>query len=479
MRTSKTVVLLGLGLVVGLSYVPAAGQGDAGQLLRQQGLDPQPFSMDALGLKINLPATSIVGAEKINTQLVISVTDSQATPTWSIRIQLMPSTLEKPTPAGQIEQLFGDFKASKQTFKVLANDPVVFGGLTGQLCYVQRSNDQGQSYITGWLVLPSGERTFLVFVIQTLPEHLAALRPLLASSFATIALRSSEELASERKVRLDAGRALVESITPQRLKTMIGLSQWYRIYAPVTLDGKPATERGYSLLEVLEGKKGALNPKRDEKTYTPDEHKPGIMIRIQGRVVMNAERGLYYDSIAHYWMAWDQSEEAWSILGTQRQGDAEQSEAETGVRTAYTPAAPPPRLTVIKSDNATNSREPYEWDVPEVYLSQPIGWLLGRLLPKDAASDQELAYYFYNFSNRVPQISQRVDVWGPADDRKGNFKLTTRLTSDSAPIISLYGADGSLIRRTHADGSITEPTTLESLRKLWKSKGLQVGKTGR
>jgi hypothetical protein len=312
-----------------------------------------------------------------------------------------------------------------------------------------------------------------VFSIQTLLEHHQALAAALEASFATIELRNSEELASDRKTRLDAGRAILESATPEKLQSLVGMNQWFRIYT-TNPDGT-TTERGYSRLQVLDARKGALEPKKNENKYTPEERKSGMMIRVEGRVVINATRGVYYDSVGLYWMAWDQSEEAWSILGTHRQGDAEQSESETAVRIPASTGKPIATLNVIKSDNATNSREPFNWEVPDVYLSQPIHWVLAKLLPTNISGPREFSFYFYNQSGGIPQVSQRTDTWESANN--GGFNLITKLTADAKPITSTYNKDGMLIRRVHGDGSITEPTTPDALRKLWKSQGLAVGKS--
>ena len=89
--------------------------------------------------------------------------------------------------------------------------------------------------------------------------------------------------------------------------------------------------------------------------------------------------------------------ERWNVRAVARQGEAARGESEIGVRDR--PASlvqprvksqriksHPQMLSVIQSSEATRSREPYEWPVPDAYLSQAMGWLVGRLLPQTAAS---------------------------------------------------------------------------------------------
>jgi hypothetical protein len=326
-------------------------------------------------------------------------------------------------------------------------------------------------------VLPTSERTFLVFAIQTLPEYFEQLRPVLEASFNSVAIRSAEQLANEKLQRLDVARNFLGSLTPQKLRSLIGLNQWTRIYQPASAS-MPETEKGYSVIDVSEAKRGVLDPAKDEKNYTGIENKLGLLVKVQGRLLIDPQRNIVYDSIAMYWMAWDQSEEAWSVRGTKRQGEAEQTEAETGVRTAEL-SGNPPRLSVILARNVSDTREPSEWAVPDVYLSQPISWLLSRVLPRDITSPQQYSWYFYSYAGAKSQMTLRLDTWEPTSDGSDTFTLTTRMSSDTLPVVSVYRKDGSLLRRTHGDGVITETTTLEDLRRIWKSKNLPMGSKSR
>ena len=449
--------------------------------MQEKGLDPVPFAAEGLGIKINLPAGAIVGAEraKADANLVITATDNATMPTWTLRIQSLTSTSEKATAAGQIDDLIREFKQTKQEHKVVSNQAISIGGMNAQLCYVQRTTKEGQPFASGWLVIPNGKKTFMSFTVQTLPEHLPKVRALLEASFATIQLRSTEEMASSRLARFEAGQHFLSTLTPQRLKTLIGQKQLYRIYVPADAKtGAAEVERGYSLVEVLEAKKGAVDPRRPEKDYRSGDKDVGLMVHVGARVVADAKRGIYDDSDALYWMAWDQSSETWSVTATRKQGDAEQGENETGVREVRTAGSPVPKLTVVKR-SVESGEVPYSWEVPDGYLSQALGWLVGRLLPRDANQPLEYAYYFYVASYLNPKVYQRVDRWAPSSEDSTRWVLTTQLTTDSQPFTSIYGRDGALVRRTHSDGTVTEPVALEELRRIWKSKGLQTGKAGK
>ena len=437
------------------------------------GLDPVPLLADALGLAFHPPAATAVSTARDRGRLTWILTDRRAEPAWSIRIHGITSSLPDPSAGAEVDRYLRQLEGSRTRFRVISNETVTCGSVAGRLCYLEQEVPGGGPVITGWLVLPSGPRTFVVFSIRTSPEHLPRLQDVLDASFATISLRTAEELAGLRQTRLEAGRALIESLTAPRLAPLVGLSQWFRIYRP----GEGGTERelGYSRIEVVAAKKGTLNPQRREREYDAGEHAMGLQIRVQGRIAIDPSRGVYYDSIALYWMAWDQSEEAWSIRGTHRQGKATRSESETGIRPPASAGAPRPKLTVIKSSSASFSRDPYEWTIPEVYLSQALGWVIGHLLPKDDPQPREYGYYFYNYANAEPKVSLRVDRWAPADDGTGNWVLTARLSADSAPARSVYRPDGRLLIRERDDGTVTVPIDRQQLRRLWQRKGLVLG----
>ena len=68
----------------------------------------------------------------------------------------------------------------------------------------------------------------------------------------------------------------------------------------------------------------------------------------------------------------------------------------------------------------------------------------------------------------------RRDILERPADRPEQWKVSTRLSEDKAPMISYFTDKGQLLRTEMSDGSYWEPTSLQELAKLWKSKGLPV-----
>lgn len=468
----RTLILV----IAGLAFsATVSAQVETGALRNvNPALDPLPLAIEALNLRFNPPKGANTIAEVLNGAYVVTLADSQKTPTWTMRLQAMKSSLPKPTAAGQIDDLLKELDLAKSEYRVVSNEALTAGGLKGQLCYLERRTKEGQEVVTGWLVLPIAPTEFMVFAMQTVPESFPLMKAVWEACFATLDMRTREQVAASLNARMHSGADLMRTFTPERLKALVGQKQWTRIYRNGAT-GTGATEVGCALIEILAAKRGSLNPSKEEAKYNSTEREDGLLVRVQGRYIVDAGRKVFYDSIALYWMSWDQSNETWSVRGTQRQGDAEVSEAETGLRSAASAGEPRPTLTVVKT---TGTTEPIsnQWEVPEVYLSQALGWIVGRLMPLDVKEPTDFGWYFYVSSSMNPKVYQRVDKWEPTAE--GHFMLTTYMTPETPPFTTTYDSKGNLIRRVHGDGSITEPIDIAELRKLWKAKGLPVTAAG-
>ena len=433
------------------------------------GLEPQPLTVESLGLTMHPPAGSRIQVQKVGQSVTVTLVDGAEIPAWSMRIQVMASTLPDPSPAGQVEQLQQAWQAVGREYAVISNTPVSIAGRDGQLCYLRHSLDDGQAVVVGWQVLPFAEGSFLVFGMQILPDDFPRARAALESSFSTIQLRPVSEIAGQRKTRLDAGQAVLAALTTDRLRTLLGPGQWLRYYMPARIMGADSDrELGCMYVEFIEAKRGAISPTRPEENYDPADHRLGLMARVRGHII-DKPANATIDSQAFYWMAWDQSEERWSVQVTTRKGEKSSTDAQTGVRTPSSPSDPHGTITVIDS-TAARTRDESAWHTPEVYLSQPLRWALGRLLPRHDPAERVFSYYC--FDGATSTLSLRIDRWGPADDASDHRVLKSQPKSDTPAIVTIYDRDGCLLHRTWADGSVSEPITLEALHRLWKSKAL-------
>ena len=281
----------------------------------------------------------------------------------------------------------------------------------------------------------------------------------------TIELLSEAQLLDQRQAQIELGRAAVGTFTPQRLRGALSERQWFRLFRPAGPgQAGGATEVGFMSTRCVEAPRGQLTPERSPGSYTALEAQRGLMVMLEARVIVDAEKNGYLDLDGRYWMDWDRATEAWSIRQTRRRGPASQTTAETGVRNLAS-------LEVIHALKEQFTREPSRWTVPDAaYLSQPEVYLLGSLLPRDGSIPGALAFYYYD--TRTKQLTRRVDRWAPAGDGTGHWVLTTQPMLDVTPITQRFDASGRRVERIDGDGTVTRRIDPTELKRLWQSKGL-------
>ncbi|NNF44690.1 MAG: hypothetical protein HKN62_16920 [Phycisphaerales bacterium] len=466
------LLLTGVLLAAATMIAPPASAQTPQADLRRQGLDPQPLAIESMGLRFNPPLEAMVQAQRIGERMTVTLVDSAAQPAWSMSIQRRTSTLRDASPAAQIDHLLATLRTNQTPFEMIGSEPVTYGGLPGQVCYIRQQTPAGQTIFNGWTMLDVGRPDFLVFAVQILdPAEFPRIRSLVDAALRTVDMTDLTRVADERRLRLDAGAAFLESVTPEQLRTLIGPTRWYRYFAPSSQSGSGAeTELGYYAVTFKEGMRGEINADRKPTEFNVSERVTGLLVHVQGHYI-DVEQSLTYDSDARYWMSWDQTEEAWSIIGTRRHGRLSESEAVTGIRTPASTADPNGTLTIVVSGRDGTTRDQKSWPVPDVYLSQAVRWGLGPLLPRDRGA-MIMSAYCVDSTSAEPKVSLRIDRWEPVRSGSTEWMLTSQARSEAPKIVSRYDRFGALTTRTWPDGRITRPIELSALHDLWRRKGL-------
>jgi hypothetical protein len=385
--------------------------------------------------------------------------------TWSLRISILTPAVAQPTAGALAEQHLQAIQATGRKFQILANEPRMVGAFQGHLLYIQQVLDDEKQLVNGWLILPNSPRTFVVLTILTTADQFSRLRTVFDASFDSIELRSINDRLTQRQARVLRGRELIATLTPEKLQSALSGRHWYRIYRPGGT-GRTAddTEIGFLSIECSEAMRGQLTPERKPQLFTGMETQRGLMVLVEARAIIDGEKSHYLDVDGRYWMAWDRATEAWSIRQTQRMGEAARTSAETGIRERMT-------LDVIHSSKEQLTREPKRYTIPDIsYLSQAEVFLLGRLLPRDDSIVGQMSFYFYDTKTR--QLGDRVDDWQQSRDGSGQWVLKTLPVLETKPIIQHFDAQGHRIRRIDGDGTVTERIEPDTLKGIWRRKGL-------
>ena len=427
------------------------------------GLDPTPLAAEALGLTMYLPAGAIVNTQSTDQAIAYLASDPEGT--WSLRVSNLRPAVPEPSAEALAAEHLKAIQATGREHKIIINEPRSVGSTRGQLLYLQQTLDDQKQLVNGWLILPNSPRTFVILTIVTTPQEYPRLRPIFEACFDSIQLRSVQDVRQQREARFASGRAIIGTLTADKLRSTLGGRFLYRIYRQgASRRRADDTEVGFLTIECLEGMRGELTPERSANSFTGLETERGLMVLLEARAIIDAEAQRYLDVDGRYWMAWDRGAEAWSIRQTQRAGAASQTTAETGVRNRAT-------LNVIHSSKEQRTREPAVFTIPDMaYLSQPEIFLLGQLLPRDGSVTGEMTFYFYDSKSR--RVAERIDSWERTRDGSGHWVLTSQPMLEATIIKQVFDARGERIRRIDGQGTITERIDPEGLRRIWESKGL-------
>lgn len=407
-------------------------------------------------------------------------------PRWTMTIEPFEATDRGDLPSEAIDEAIDYLEALREDevpFTTRINRPLEIAGRTGHLLLVEIPLERPESAaagapvatgITGFLVLPRRGREFVAFRLVLEAANFEATMPLLERSLATIVVEPPENLVFWESDVLEAGRQRLAAFTPERLRGVAdGEERWHRLRR-ASPDGSMA-EVGAFMVKAVPAPRGLLDPARDPATLRASEQEPGILVSIEARMLppetRPGEKPTWLDVSLRAWLALDRSGEAWSMRRTIRGDRREPSVAETGVRLAPSAGQPRPVLEVIEASREAMSREPRRWTLPdEPFLSQVEAVLLGRLLAQPAPPAGEFAWRTYD--RTLGDVTRRLEVLTPVGTA-GSFEIRTLAhPDDPAPLVQRFDREGRLLERRDPDGTVTEAIELESLRRLWRSKGL-------
>lgn len=432
------------------------------------GLAETPLEADLLGFRMRVPAGTSVRVERTPTTSYL-LSEGVDEPAWRMRATALRASRAETTALSQCQAYLVDLEKRSQKYEIVVSEARRIAGGEAHILYLSIPLAEGGNGISGTLVIPQGPENYLVFSILALEADFAKTRALLDRAFATIALIDTTAASRERAELLGSGAALFARITPERLRAAATSdARWYRMTRPDE-SGKEK-DFGYMSVRVREGARGEVDASRDARGLSGLDAEKGLLAIVNARVVVNDDPTHTMDVESRYFMTWDRASEAWSIRSTQRHKRAERSSAQTGVRAAPTAGAPRPLLRVITASKDGMTREPQEWPLPPVYLSQAELIVLGELLPRDEGAPQ-VEFMDYAFDQRDEKLPQRREVWS----RSGaGWRLETRIGSSPAPLVQEFDREGRRVRRIDPDGTVTALVDVAELRTLWKSKGLPV-----
>ncbi|MEZ6189721.1 MAG: hypothetical protein R3C45_00340 [Phycisphaerales bacterium] len=403
-----------------------------------RGLDgPSRWIEHAYGMSLTAPEGSSWFEQTDDGALVKFVTPEQAKISIYIRESEADLTLN-----GVKNKALSEFVFIYPSVVTLEQDlePVTVAGREGLGLYVLVPDEKRGSWVFGQVYTLIDPNTVAIYQLDCdatdFEESLKTFRAMIG----TVKFEDPAELDRERTLRIDAGRAWLDSLNQEKIKAALTDEQWLRI----TQGDKDV---GYM---------------RIRQTHEDEYVTPGTSITVNSRIVDGDNT---YDTEGKFFESDDRQIESWNITTTLR----------TPQNTATQPHAPPQpavqnwhqegfrnaKTIQVSQDSPSNIKQ-YSWDVPPFpYLSQVDLHVLPALLPRDKPT--ELA--FYSFLQNSQKLSLRTFRIEPLPG--GSYRVFDRPAPDRVEQVATYSPAGRLIERRMPDGRTYLATTPQELKRIW------------
>jgi hypothetical protein len=466
----------------------------------------EPFKLESVGLAIRIPVGATADRSQTGDQVTAVIQGKDHT--WFMNVQVRqpqridapnagdaagpkgvkpgaPGTLTTSDVAQKAYELLvgsvgvldseGHVVSSKATTISREHD-LKIGGLDAERFYVGLPADRDQpAIVRGYTILSVGGGRFVSFELFTGQADFAKNRPIYETTIATATFVDPVLVEAARGAALEAGQRVLGQLGPEDYRAIIGAdndkeknARWERLYRPHASGAdSDATEVAYRRVRTWMGRRGELDPSRDRTRWSAADKAEGYLLQIDARFLDSnyARSGAYADSQGIYFLSLDRQEETWTLRMTQHNGKAKATYSETGARTGQTMS--------INRSKPSESPIMVKPVVPQQgYLSQLEMFILPQLL---ARAGTPLDYGFYVYQPAREKIGYRQESLEPEGGSLGRWKYTTKLGEDEPSQEGVYDKEGWLIRLTLPDGTVQEPTTLDKLDRLWRSKNLPVG----
>lgn len=434
----------------------------------------KPLRVDSMGLTISLPLGANATSSAIGNQSALKVTGPDSK--WMSGARILESSdtklaLEQVVEANLRSQLGGE------TFIVGETGPsgsqliehtknLVIGTIPAERFYVlgPKSDDPKQAnrarLIWGVTFLKLAPGRFAIFEASCGEGEFERSKPEMEAMIATAKFADASSIASSRRALLDAGDRFLQGLDPTAIRSaaMESKEMWWRLYVPaITGADADAREIGYRRIRTSIGKRGQLDPSRDPKTFKGADLDEGILVQVDFRGILGETGDVLTDSQGVFFQTLDRKEEAWSLSTRVRQDKKDQTSIEFGSRMG--------NQISVKKDARSN-----KLIVPDTaYLSRVEAFLLQRLLVTSRLTT-EFAFQTYSSESDLIEV-RHESVEQPADKPK-IFRITTRSDDGPPSQVTTLRDNGDLIFADLAGGVRIEPTSLDQLARLWKSKGL-------
>lgn len=443
-----------------------------------------PFMLESAGLIMYLPADAQVQSTTAGSRASVQVIPKEGT--WLMNIQTARAN-NPDTQASDLvdEVMLGHMRAAGEIFLqepdgsqklgtrgdgvgvkgriLVERGPIIINSREASRAYFLIASESNKpATVRGLTVFKSAANEFITFELITTEPQWQKVRPTYETVVATVSITDPAMLNASRGAAVQAGLKIFEKLTPADYEAVLTTQpeRWERWYRPAPTNAdSDATELGYRRIRTSIGTRADLTP--NAKAGSVADRQPGYIFRMDARVLLK-ERAIDNSSI--FFVSPDREEEAWNvrtaIRDAQRKVTAQSSEV--GARSNKSMS-----VQIDMSGSPSKVVKPVLQG--EGYISRVESYLMPQLLIRSGIATE---YGFYAYQSADEKIMLRRDIVEQPSDRPGMWRVTTRLSEDKPPQVSIFNERGVHIRTELADGTVWEPISLQKLGELWRSKGL-------
>lgn len=435
----------------------------------------KPLRVETMGLTMSLPVGSNASSTAIGNQAAVQVTGPDSK--WMSGARVLESsdvnlTLQQvadtnlKTQLGAETVIVGSAGPSGAQL-IERSQNLVIGTLPAERFYVLGPKDEDPKHagrprlVYGVTFIKLGPGRFACFEASCGESDLDRAKPEMEAMIATASFVDAASLESSKRAVLDAGDQFLKGLDEAALRSaaLEAKETWWRLYIPAkTGSDADAKEVGYRRIRTSIGKRGQLDPTRDAKKFTGADLDEGILVQVDFRGVLGDTSDALTDSQGTFFQTLDRKEEMWSLSTRVRQGKTDRTSTELGTRKGN-------QLTVKRTDRPATTLI-----VPErAYLSRVESFLVQRML---IAARLTTEFGFNTYSSETDMIEIRRELVEQPADKPTFYRISTRVGEGAQPQVAMCRENGDLVFANLPGGVKVEPSSIQKLADLWKSKGL-------
>ncbi|WP_432800352.1 hypothetical protein [Poriferisphaera sp. WC338] len=318
--------------------------------------------------------------------------------------------------------------------------------------YVFVPEKEKDNWVMGETFVQIDPLTFGMISMECKADAFEQVKPIYEAVCNSASLKSYIELDNQRKVLIERGKKVSNSITNDNLRDFMIPEQWFRILS----DGQ---DIGFAYMQqYIDNIMG----------------KEGIAIKISASIKFG---GNQISTQQSFFESNDSMYEMWSIVKTERdpsksiatkRGDgqieklpAKSSSAMTGIRTGNL-------LNVTAEKDGSVTKRDYKVQM-NTYLSQ----VRAQLIPTLLVPNKEDAFSFYKFDTGKQSLTLHKIVSYPSSEHRGAYWVEVYPTLDASPNKFLYDEEGRISKQILPIGITLVPTTQAELKVIQSKQRLQ------